>query len=192
MGDHLRTKDDQKAKLAEVLKVLAEIKGVKHAFYLTVDMRDGVADIERRYPAIGPLTVHNDGVREAVKRKHVACIIKDGGFRAPPRATVQLVDEDGAIIGKEILPGETIRPAEREKAIFLGKDFVIFASRGRGKGARFVLPPVPFKEIEEIPGVRNVCSSSPSTAGDLFIRKGMGLDDDPKLASILIGFDLSP
>jgi hypothetical protein len=95
------------------------------------------------------------------------------------------------VIGKELLPGETLRAAERGKAIFLGKDFVIFADRGRGKGARFVLPPVPFREVEDIAGVGNVCSSSPSTAGDLFIRRSKRLDDDPKLASILIGFDLS-
>jgi len=148
-------------------------------------------DIESRYPAIGPLTVHNEGVGEVAGRRHVACIIKDSAFRAPPRATVQLIDEDGAVIGKELLPGETVNPEERDKVIFLGKDFVIFADRGRGKGARFVLPPVPFREVEEIPGVINVCSSSPSTAGDLFIRRGMGLDDDPMLASVLIGFDLA-
>jgi hypothetical protein len=174
-----------------VLRVLSGLKGVRHAFYLTGDMRAGLADIESRYPAIGPLTVHNDGVREAVRRRHVACIIKDGSFRAPPHATVQLVDDDGSVIGKELLPGETLRAAERGKAIFLGKDFVIFADRGRGKGARFVLPPVPFREVEDIAGVGNVCSSSPSTAGDLFIRRSKRLDDDPKLASILIGFDLS-
>ncbi len=174
-----------------MLGVLARLKGVRHAFYLTDEIRRAVADMEKRYPAIGPLTVHNEGVMEAVRRRHVACIIKDTSFRAPPHATVQLVDEDGAVIGKELLPGEEISPAERGKAIFLGKDFVIFADKGRGKGARFVLPPVPFREVEEIPGVRNVCSSSPSTAGDLFIRRGMRLDDDPKLASILIGFDMS-
>lgn len=184
-------KDGEKAKLEEVLRVLSGLRGVRHAFYLPERLREGVADIESRYPAIGPLTVHNEGVRDVVRRRHVACIIKDVGFRAPPRATVQLVDEDGSVIGKELLPGETVDAAQRGKAIFLGKDFVIFADRGRGKGARFVLPPVPFKEVEEISGVRNVCSSSPSTAGDLFVRKGMKLDDDPRLASILIGFDLS-
>lgn len=171
--------------------MLSALRGVRHAFYLTNEMRDGVVNIERRYPAIGPLTVHNDGMKEVARRTHVACIIKDSSFRGPPHATVQLIDDDGAVIGKEMLPGETIKPAEREKAIFLGKDFVIFAGRGRGKGARFVLPPVQFREVEELPGVKNVCSSSPSTAGDLFIRKSKGLDDDPKLASILVGFDLS-
>jgi len=178
-------------KLEEVLGVLARLRGVRHAFYLTDEIRAAIADMERRYPAIGPLTVHNEGVMEAVSRQHVACIIKDTSFRGPPHATVQLVDEDGSVIGKELLPGEEVAPAERGKAIFLGKDFVIFADRGRGKGARFVLPPVPFREVEEISGIRNACSSSPSTAGDLFIRRGMGFDDDPKLASILIGVDLS-
>lgn len=190
-GDSLGPKGEwEREKLEEVLGVLRSLRGVRHAFYLTDEMRAGLAGIESRYPAIGPLTVNNDGVKEAVRRQHVACIIKDGSFRAPPHATVQLVDENGHVIGKELLPGETLKASERGKAIFLGKDFVIFADKGRGRGARFVLPPVPFKEVEDIPGVRNVCSSSPSTAGDLFLRRSKKLDDDPKLASVIIGFDL--
>lgn len=180
-----------KGKLAEVLEALSGLRGVKHAFYLTGEMCRRVADIEKRYPSIGPLAVHNEGMVEVAKREYVACIIKDRTFRAPPKPTVQLVDDNGAVIGKEILPGETIDASERRKVIFLGKDFVIYADKGKGKGARFVLPPVPFAEVEAIPRVHNVCSSSPSTMGDLFIRRGVGLDDDPKLASIVIGFDLT-
>jgi len=187
----LDAKEIERAKLAEILGVLSRLKGVRHTFYLADDVRKGVADIEKKYPSLGPLTVHNEGFVEAVRRKHVACIIKDRTFRAPPKPTVQLVDDSGAIIGKEILPGETIDAAERGKVIFLGKDFVIYADKGRGKGARFVLPAVPFAEVEAVPGVRKVCSSSPSTMGDMFIRKSVGLDDDPKLASIVIGFDLA-
>lgn len=190
-GDHLYSKEGVDAKLAEVLEVLSRLKGVKHAFCLTDGMTRDVADIEKRYPSIGPLAVKNDGMVEVAKREYVACIIKDRTFRAPPKPTVQLVDDDGAVIGKEILPGETMNASERRKVIFLGKDFVIYADKGRGKGARFVLPPVPFAEVEAIPGVRKVCSSSPSTMGDLFIRRGVGLDDDPKLASIVIGFNLT-
>jgi len=183
--------EGERAKLAEVLEVLSGLKGVRHAFYLTDDMTKGVADIETKYPSIGPLTVHNEGMAEVARREHVACIIKDRSFRGPPKPTVQLVDDDGAVIGRELLPGETMTASERRKVIFLGKDFVIFADKGRGKGARFVLPPVPFAEVEAVPGVRNVCSSSPSTMGDMFIRRGIGLEDDPKLASIVIGFDLT-
>jgi hypothetical protein len=179
-----------KKKLDEIQKVLSALKGVKYTFYLTKQMRTGLGKIEKKYPSLGPLTVQNDGVLQCLKRHHVACIIKDKTFRGPPHPTVVLVNEEGKVIGRETLRGEKVKEGPASKTIFLGKDFVIFYGKGSGKGARFVLPPVTFKEVEKIHGTTRVISSSPSTAGDIFLRESAGLDDDPKLASILIGFDL--
>ncbi len=179
------------AKLDDIQKMLSGLKGVRRAFYLTKDSRAGLEAIEEQYPAIGPLTVKNYGIMECLKRQHVACIIKDKTFRQPPHATVLLMDEDGEIIGQELMPGEHA-PKKKPgvKSFRLGKDFIVFVEKGRGKGAHFVLPPVPFTEVEKTEGVCNVVSSSPSTAGDFFLRKKNGVEDDPKLASIVIGFDL--
>jgi len=38
-------------------------------------------------------------------------------------------------------------------------------------------------------GMRNVVSCSPSAPSDAMLRKEHGFEDNPKLASILIGFD---
>ena len=181
---------DTKERLQEILELLSSMKGTKHAFYLTKPMRTGLKKLESHYPSLGPLTITNDGVMETLKREHVACILKDRNFRAPPHATVLLVDDDGNTIGRELLPGEKIPKEKADKAIMIGKDFVVFFKRGAGKGARFVLPPIPFAEIERFEGTVATVSSSPSTAGDYFLRRRAGLKDDPKLASILIGFDL--
>lgn len=183
-------KSNERAKLDEVVSILSRLKGVKHAFYLTKEMRTGLAKLERRYPPIGPLGIHNQGVLECLKRDHVACIVKDKAFRAPPHSTVLLVNDSEEVIGRELLPGEEIHERPGRKHLLLGKDFVIFITGVSGKGARFVLPPVDFEEIERVEGTSCVMSSSPSTLGDLFLRKKAGLRDDPKLASILIGFDL--
>ena len=177
-------------KVDEVLSILSKLKGVKHSFYLTKAMRTGLRRIERNYPSLGPLTIKNKGIAECLKRTYVACVIKDRHFRAPPHSTVYLIDENGKIIGRELLPGEKVSSTIDRKAIMLGNDFVVFFEKGTGKGAHFVLPPVPFKELESLDGVKSVCSSSPSTAGDFFLRKRARLRDDPKLASILIGFEL--
>jgi hypothetical protein len=174
----------------EVVRTLSDLKGVKCTFLLTRKMKDGLGRLERSYPPLGPLAINNEGVLECLKRRHVACIIKDKSFRAPPVPTVVLIDEDGNIIGRELLPGERLTVQREKKVIRLGDDFVIFFEKGKGRGARFVLPPVPFKEIEELRCVKHTCSSSPSTAGDFFLRQCADLEDDPKLASILIGFDL--
>ena len=177
-------------KLDDILRTISGLKGVRSVFMLDDAMRTGLARIEKAYPALGPLTIRNDGVFECLKREYVACIIKDREFRPPSVPTVQLIDEDGNVIGRELLPGEKLGVEKETRVIMLGEDFAIFFEKGRGKGARFVLPPVPFKEVEELEVAKSVCSSSPSTVGDLFLRESANLEDDPNLASILIGFDL--
>ena len=179
-----------KKKLDEIQKVLSGLRGVKYTFYLTRQMRAGLGKIEKEYPSLGPLTVQNDGVLQCLKRQNVVCIVKDKTFRGPPHPTVVLVNEEGKVIGRETLRGEKVKEGPASKTIFLGKDFVIFYGKGSGKGARFVLPPISFEEVEKIHGTTRVISSSPSTAGDLFLRENAGLDDEPKLASILVGFGL--
>lgn len=175
--------------LDEVLGTLSSLRGVRKAFYLDEEMRATLREIESEVHPFGPLVVRNDGVLECLDREHVACIVKDTTFRPPPHATVVLIDEDGVVIGRELLPGETLEEEPGRKTLYLGKDFVIFYDGKSGRNARFVLPPVPFAEIEALPRASRVVSSSPCTAGDLHIRRRAGLGDDPKLATVLIGFD---
>ena len=180
----------ERERLGDVLRTISGLKGVKKAFYLDRKVRTELARIERQHGESGPLVVHNEGVLDCLCRSHVACIVKDKTFRPPPHATVLLVDGAGKVIGKELLAGEAAKPAPGVRILRLGKDFVIFYD-GKAKGeARFVLPPVPFKEVEEMEGAARVVSSSPSTLGDLHIKRAAGLDDDPKLATVLVGFDL--
>ena len=174
----------------DVLNILNSLKGVRKSFYLSDSMRVQLREIESEVHPFGPLVVRNEGVLECLARDRVACIVKDTSFRPPPRATVVLIDEDGVVVGKELLPGETVKEEPGRKTLFLGKDFVIFHDGRSGRNAKFILPPVPFAEVEALPFVDRVVSASPSTVGDLHIRRSAGLDDDPRLATVLIGYDI--
>jgi len=178
------------AETDDVLSVLRALKGVRKAFYLNDAMRSRVGEIESEIHPFGPLVVRNEGGLECLRRAHVACIVKGTSFRPPPHATVMLIDEDGTVIGRELLPGDKVEEEPGRKTLYLGKDFVMFYDGRSGRNARFVLPPVPFAEVEALPFAARVVSSSPSTMGDLHIRRCAGLDDDPKLATVLIGFDI--
>ena len=177
--------------LDEVLMRLSGLSGVRRAFYLKDEVRDELRQVENtRSMSIGPLTVHNEGVLECLDRMHVACIVKDSSFRPPPAPTVVLVDEEGRVVGRELIAGEEPEAEPGQKLIYLGKDFVIFYDGRKSSRTRFVLPAVSFAEVEALDRTANVRSSSPSTDGDSFLRKSAGLPDDPALATILIGFDL--
>ena len=182
--------EDGRGLRARVLEEVGRLKGVRKAFYLSDEQRERLVGIESERPnSLGPLKVYNEGVLECLRRSHVVCIVKDRSFRPPPAPTVVLVDEDGRVVGRELIGGERPEPEPGQKLLFLGKDFVIFYDGGKSSQTRFVLPPVRFEEVERIDGVSGVCSSSPSTDGDFYLRESAGLPDDPKLATILVGFD---
>lgn len=176
----------------KVLSVLRSMSGVIRADVVDYDLRDKLLDEEERYASLGPIAIDNVGVKEAVSRDKLYVIIKDRDFRPPPTPTVILTNAEGEILGEEIIPGAENEHRSKERTINLGKDFVIYSERakGRGRDSRFVLPAVPFPEIEELGFARRVVSASPSTLGDIELKNSLGVVDDPKLASILVAFDL--
>jgi len=178
---------------SEVIGMLQSLEGVMHAGIVTPELRKKLQQEEERYYSLGPISVENIGVKVALGRQKLYFIIKDKRFRPPPISTVQLISRDGDVLGEEIIAGRMPSQEKGEKVFQLGRGFVIYVSRAREKGktAKFVLPPVPFPEIEALDFARNVISASPTALGDLAIRKANNIKDDPKLASILVGFDIA-
>jgi hypothetical protein len=149
------------------------------------------------------------GLEAVLGREEVWVLLKDAGFRPPPGKTVYMVEdvEEKAqgmenilslgerqyhIIGEEIFKGEK----EPEEAHFLLSDgFLLFTERRNGTRhlpAYFLLPPIPFPELEERKeafGIRNIVSVSPSAASDMILRNLFEFDLSPEYATILIGMD---
>jgi hypothetical protein len=174
----------------DVLELLKGMKGVVHAFVLDNGCRDKIWDIEKDIKAAMGIPVVNKGVEECLKRQYVVCIIKKASFRPPPEPTVMLLTNSGVVLGEEILPSFKQRFLEsvKEEIIWLSDEFVIYPERRGGNKEFFVMPPVSFPEVEDL-GMKEVVSCSASAPADLMLRTMHGLEDDPKLASVLIGFD---
>lgn len=177
-------------KLDEVIEVLRNLEGVIEAFALKAETRKQLKDIESGVKATLDIEVKNTGLDECLRREHVVGIIKDKRFRPPPSPTVLLVGDNGAILGEEVLPGLRSNYEGKQDLIFLSDDFVIYTDRKPTRREFFLMPPISFPEIERIPGIENVVSCSPTALGDVLVRTSHELEDDPKLASVLIGFDI--
>jgi len=173
----------------DVLEMLRKMDGTQHVFELNGKAKGKLIEIEDSIRGTLGIKCANKGVEECLKREHVVVVIKDSRFRPPPDPTVLLVDYDGQILGMEIFPHQRKQFEGREDVLFLSQDFIVFADRKARRGECFLMPPVAFPELEEMPNTRNVISCSPSPLGDMFVRGVHDLVDDPKLASILIGWD---
>lgn len=172
------------------LEIVRRMKGVVHAFYLDKEILENMRKEEETVSAAGGnIGVQNDGFTEALKRDHVIAIIKDPRFRPPPEPTVILESDSGEIMGLEVFPFTAKDYLNRDDVVWLSDAFVLFPQvKGMG-GEKFIMPPVPFPELNGSNGCKDVLSCSPAPTCDLMMRTYYKLPDDPKLASVLIGYN---
>jgi len=176
--------------LADIFSRIKEMRGVVHAFPLNVECREKILEIESNITAALGIKVINEGVIECLKRQYIICIIKRASFRPPPEPTVMLISDDGVVLGEEVLPHfkKEFLANVKEDIIWLSEEFVMYPERKGQRKEYFVMPPVSFPEVEEF-GMLDVVSCSPSAPADMMLRQMHGHEDNPRLASILVGFN---
>jgi len=173
-----------------IVEMLSRLRGSIHVFHLDPSCKEMIKEIESGIKATLGLQVKNRGLEECLKRQYIICIIKARRFRPPPEPTVLLMGDEDLIAGEEVVPSNKHKFEDREDVIYLSEEFVLYLDRKPKSKEYFVMPPVSFPELEEIPGVSNVVSCSPSAPADMTLRQLHGFKDDPRLASILVGFDV--
>ena len=171
------------------LEIIKGMKGVTNAFFLDKEILDQMRKEEEKVKAMGDISVHNEGFSEALKKDHVIAIIKDPRFRPPPEPTVILVSDKGELMGVEVFPFTTKEYQERDDVVWLSDAFVLFPNVKGVAGENFIMPPVSFPELNQSNGCKDVVSCSPAPTCDLLMRKYYDLRDDPKLASVLVGYN---
>ncbi len=171
------------------LEIVRGLRGVVQAFYLDDEILEQMREEESKVRAAGDITVDNQGFAQALERDAVICIIKDPRFRPPPDPTVLLMSGEGEVMGVEVFPWTSEEYLNRDDVAWLSDAFVLFPHVKVEGGEHFVMPPVPFPELDEADGCRDVISCSPAPTCDLMMRKYMGYADDARLASILIAFN---
>lgn len=175
--------------------MIKPMNGVLKVVELTPEDRGVLIKIESEHEG-ELIPVENEGLKQCLIRDKCLAIFKNKDFRPPPSPTVLLVTSDGAILGQEIFTEEEKKKyKENENSYFLSEEFVLFdkdmtANRHPNSKEIFLLPPVDFPELYEIEEAADVVSSSPSTKSDDYLKKKYGLDPDPKIATIVVGFSI--
>ena len=175
--------------LDAILTLLKGMKGVEHVHLLDQDILDRLKREESTVKATLDIDVLNEGFLKALEREHVVCIVKNYTFRPPPEPTVVLCGDDGCIMGIEVFPHTRGQYESRDDVVWLSDSFVVFPEVIPQGKERFLMPAVSFPEVNESMGCWNVVSCSPSPTSDKMIKDHYVLEDDPKLARILVAFD---
>ncbi|MCL1978795.1 MAG: hypothetical protein FWG60_01365 [Methanomassiliicoccaceae archaeon] len=178
-----------KETFSKPMEIVKGLRGVVNAFYLDEEVLGQMRKEEEKVTAMGNIAVHNEGFNQALSRDHVIAIVKDPRFRPPPEPTVVLISNAGEVMGLEVFPFTAKEYLEREDVVWLSDAFVLFPDVKGSGGERFIMPPVSFPELNESNGCKDVISCSPAPTCDLIMRKYYDLQDDPKLASVLVGYN---
>ena len=96
-------------------------------------------------------------------------------------------------LGVEVFPDTQDQYLGRDGCLMVSDGFVVFTDIRPTEGSTecFVMPPVSFPELNPGNGCYDVVSCSPAPTSDVMIREWRGLPDDGRLASILVGYNLS-
>ncbi|MDR0791231.1 MAG: hypothetical protein LBE47_01690 [Methanomassiliicoccaceae archaeon] len=171
------------------LNIIKGLTGVLKAFYLNDEILNVLREEEAKVKGSMEIGVINEGFNEALTREKVICIVKDTRFRPPPAPTVILRSDDGLIMGEEVFPHTTHLYDGREDVVWMGDGFIVFPTVKAKGGEKFVMPPIAFPELNEGNGCIDVISCSPAPTSDVKIKEYYGLEDNPRLATILVAFD---
>jgi hypothetical protein len=193
--------------VARVEAILRDIPGVLSVSDVSDEQRLQVVKLEASYEHSSAIPVRNLGIALLARRDAVFVMLKDGRFRQPRAPTVYLVEhgagegarhiitvegERYAVVGQEVMNGQG---DYGESVIPLEGSFVIFPERRSGPQVpcSFVLPPIPFPELEREAGrlgISSIISISPSLAADAFLREAFQFSPSNALATILVGFNI--
>ena len=191
----MKYKDMRKMVVENAIKIIKKLKGVLDVQELSEEDKKSLLEIESGRKG-DMIPVINTGLEECMKKDFYLVVLKNEEFRSPPIPTVLLVTDKGRVLGQELIsPEEKEKYQNRNDAYFLSSEFVIFKPDETTRSMQrekefFLLPSVPFPELENIEGILDVVSCSPSTTGDSYLKDKYGYPQDPHIATILVGFSI--
>ena len=179
--------------MKKVIELLSSLKGVLEVHQLSGGDILNIIDLEsKRSEELIP--VFNKGVQECLRRDITLVVFKKGFFRPPPTPTILLVF-DGEVLGHDIFSQEDKEKYKKDSDVqFLSDDFIILKdvlhNHNLERGNEyFMLPPVPFPELDDFSGICDVISASPSTASDEYLKEKYNFGDDSSIATIFVSFN---
>jgi hypothetical protein len=170
-------------------------RGIEALEFLDQEFRQELERREREVEgngAVGGLMAFvNTGVWDVLTRQEVFVIVAQPHVEIlyPQDHLVHIVDQKGQVIGEYLPEGRREGVELRENAYLLSDDFVLYGDVDIVGEPYFLLPPMSFPPLDEVPGVRRAVGASISTVSDDYIRKRLGYAET-KCWTHLVGYDI--
>ena len=164
----------------EVINRAKRMPGVVDAIPLDNKERTKIEELEKEAESHGAvkgmMRFVNEGVWEVLKREHLIVVLADDeqGFRPPPEPWVVICDENDDKVGEWLPPEKREKLKGDPSCLFVSDDFVLYKDKYKKGDVYFLMPPIPFPEVEEVEGVKDVISGTTSAPADIYLKEILG------------------
>jgi hypothetical protein len=180
----------------KVEPILRSTKGILDVKWMDQGTRANVLEIENKVHKeglSGSGGYYNEGVIKVLDRRFVGVLLNNNEFRHATEPSLFWVADD-IVIGEEVVDPRRLQALIKQDNIkVLKKNFVLYFDKikeARGQMPVFVIRGLSFPEIEDITGIRDVLSASPTGSVDVYLKERFGWDTKARdLGTILIGFN---
>ena len=181
-----------------VVERLLRTPGVTSCWIVPDEDRESLRQLENEANSrlgLPGMDIVNEGIKDALARKHVVMISHSPALRHPLGPIILMCDGD-SVVGEEVWESGQYETLSKDpNSLFLGKSLVLYRDAlagARGKPLRLVYKALPFPEVEEIPGVKDVVSITITIPVHFRLSQKAGWNpNDPNLGTVLIGFNES-
>lgn len=191
----LRPGVERNAIRSAVRESILAMRGIEAVEFLDQEFRQELERREREVEgngAVGGLMAFvNTGVWDVLTRQEVLVIVAQPQVEIlyPQDHLVHMVDQKGQVIGEYLPEGRREGVELRENAYLLSDDFVLYGDVDIVGEPYFLLPPMSFPPLDQVPGVKRAVGASISTLSDHYVRIRLGYENT-KCWTHLVGYDL--
>lgn len=183
--------------MKQVISYLRKTPGIRKIKVLSATERHSLLQVElsAEENMIGGHGL-NEGLREALSRKFVVVCSTDIKFEWPHGPYVVLKEGD-VVVGFITDNVDRVKQQFDEKISVFVKDLVIFPERirklrsGKRSPTLFIHKGFNLPEIEKTTKAKDVVLAFCTRAGDACLKQFLKEEENPKIGSIVIGFNIS-
>ena len=142
------------------------------------------------------IEIVNEGIRDVLRHQHVVAVSHSPLLRHPPGPIILVLNGD-RVVGEEVWePTDAEKLSTDKNVLLLGKSLVFSREalmHAKGKQLKLVYKGLPFPELDNMPGIRDVVSVTITAPVHHKLSEKAGWNaDDPNIGTVLIGFNESP
>jgi hypothetical protein len=184
------SKTSNRNTLFDTVSLLSKTEGITSVRRLDDLLMHDIINEEMKVHLAGGMLYDNRALDECCVRNTAICVFCNGFIEEQTEISMIMMDNYGNITGNDVPKCKEAEYRSRNDVIWLSDNFVLYTKAVQRSESRLVMMPRRFRSLENMNGVSNAICFYPSLTTDIMLKKRFMDEYDPKLCSLIVGFDI--